>query len=334
MSDYPGVVGSAGGHFTMRAARTALASLTAVMLAMPAHAAEKKPNAPKIPGWVGTRNLVPAPPEGAKPATTSSVPLKAAPAGQCVALPRTRSGAPPFAPGEQLVYDIDVVGVRAGKMTFEVLQKIGRGSSAEYPVRVRAQSNTFFDKVRKVNAEIVTNLRARDLSPSRFHEDLTEGPISRTADVVFSDTDKTVDITWQSKNGAKGHHRHKYQQDALDYVGGIFKFRALNLKVGQEVCFEAYAMRRLWRVTGMVEAREQITTPAGVFNAFHFKGKAVRLGGSKLEREFHIWISDDERRLPVAAMGIIDLGPVRATLTDVVRSDFKTAGAKPGSMSW
>lgn len=321
----------------MRAAPFAFAALllsTPLFAAEPAAKTPPPASRPQVPNWLGGVLPGPAQAEGAKPSTAQSVPLKAAAPGTCVALPPIRSGPPPFEPGEKLTYDVDVVGVRAGKMTFEVLPKVGRGSRAEYPLRVRAQSNTFFDKIRKVNAEIITNLRARDLSPTRFHEDLTEGPLSRTADVTFSEKDRMVEIKWRSKKGATGRHRRKYEHDALDYVGGIFKFRGINLRVGQELCFDAYAMRRMWRVTGKVEAREKITTPAGVFTAFHLKGTAVRLGPGNVKREFHIWISDDERRLPVAAMGIIDLGPVRATLTDVVRSDFESAAARPGSMSW
>ncbi|MFN7131098.1 MAG: DUF3108 domain-containing protein [Myxococcales bacterium] len=322
----------------MRAHRFAAAALALLLLAGTAVAAEKAKDGPGLPRILG-RGLLPPPgtqPAPSAPATQGEPAVEAAPANleACAPLPRIRSGPPPFAAGEVLQYDIDVVGVRAGKLSFEVLPKVGTGSAAEYPLRARAQSNTFFDKVRKVNSEIVTHLRARDLHPRVFHEDLTEGTMSRTADVTFSDKEKLVNIEWKTKSGASGRSKHTYSADALDYVGGIYFFRGLNLKVGQSICFESYAMRRMWHVTGVVEAREQITTPAGVFNAFHLKGKARRLGGAPLEREFHIWISDDERRLPVAAMGIIDLGPVRATLVEVNRGDYKTAAARPGNLSW
>lgn len=256
-----------------------------------------------------------------------------APKGACARLPKPRSGPHPFPVGEVLGYDIDVMGVRAGKMSFEVLPRQGRGAKAELPVRVRAQSNTFFNKVRKVDAEATSTLKARDLRPVRFHEDLHEDDKHRIGDVEFQPHKNVVQIAWRSDKRA-GSARNEMGADALDYVGAIYLFRAIPMKIGQEFCFDVYAMRRMWRLEGKVEAREHVSTPAGEFDAFHISGVATRIGNARLKREVHVWISDDERRLPLAAMGVIDLGPVRAVLNSVERADFKSEAARPGNLEW
>ncbi|MGI5864031.1 MAG: DUF3108 domain-containing protein [Myxococcales bacterium] len=256
-----------------------------------------------------------------------------APAGACAMLPKPRSGPPPFSPGELLSYDIDVMGVRAGTMSFEVLPAQGRGKKAVLPVRVRAESNTFFNKVRKVKAELVSYLRAKDLRPDRFHEDLREDNRHRIGDVDFERDKKLVKIAWRTGQRT-GSARNEIRADALDYIGAIYLFRAIPLSIGQTFCFDVYAMRRMWRVEGKVEAREHVSTPAGEFDAFHLSGVATRIGGSPLKREVHVWISDDAMRLPLAAMGVIDLGPVRAVLSSVARPDFKSSAARPSKMEW
>ncbi len=256
-----------------------------------------------------------------------------APAGACAMLPKPRSGPHPFSSGELLGYDIDVMGVRAGTMSFEVLPAVGRGAKAELPVRVRAESNTFFNKVRKVKAELISYLRAKDLRPDRFHEELHEDNRHRIGDVGFKRDKKVVQIAWRSGQRT-GSARNEIRADALDYIGAIYLFRAIPLSIGQTFCFDVYAMRRMWRLEGKVEAREHVSTPAGEFDTFHISGLATRIGGSKLSREVHVWISDDEMRLPIAAMGVIDLGPVRAVISDVARPDFKSAAARPGKMEW
>jgi hypothetical protein len=49
----------------------------------------------------------------------------------------------------------------------------------------------------------------------------------------------------------------------------------------------------------------------------------------------HVWISDDERRLPLAALGMIDLGAVRATLKGVSRPGEKNTRAEnKGNLKW
>jgi hypothetical protein len=271
--------------------------------------------------------------EPAQPATAPEIVFPPA-AGACPALPKPRSGPPPFPAGEKLGYDVDVMGVRAGKMDFDVLPWRGRGSSAQIPIRVRVESNTFFRKVRKVKGEVVTHLRGRDLRPSSFEEDLHEGEIDRNVRVSFPETgEKFVKVEWKSNRG-NGRTKNGYANDALDYLGAIYLFRAMPLRIGDSFCFDVYALRKMWRVEGRVESLEQVSTPAGEFDAFHLSGVAVRVGGSPMKREVHVWVSNDAYRLPVAAIGIVDLGPVRATLASVSRQDLKSAPARPDSLQW
>jgi hypothetical protein len=259
-------------------------------------------------------------------------PFVAAAAGECPALPKPRAGPPPFPPGETLGYDVDVMGARAGKMVIEVLPAQGKGASAEIPVRVRAESNMFFKKLRKMKAEAVSRLQARDLHPKIFREDLVEGALSRVADVTFARGEKVVDIEW--RGSTQGRSRNGFANDALDYLGSFFLFRAIPLKIGQTFCFDAYAMRRMWRVQGQVEAKEHLSTPAGEFDALHLSGSASRVGGSPSKREVHLWISDDEYRLPVAALGASELGPIRAVLSRIDRKDLKREPSNPSSLEW
>ena len=55
---------------------------------------------------------------------------------------------------------------------------------------------------------------------------------------------------------------------------------------------------------------------------------AVRLDKPTQKREMHVWISDDARRLPLVAVGTIDLGAVRATLTAYSRPGEKQKRAE------
>jgi len=66
-----------------------------------------------------------------------------------------------------------MMGAKAGRMTFEVLAPTAH--NIEIPVRVKAESNSFFTKIRKTRAEIVSYLRVSTLRPTRFHEDLSKG---------------------------------------------------------------------------------------------------------------------------------------------------------------
>jgi len=84
-----------------------------------------------------------------------------------------------------------------------------------------------------------------------------------------------------------------------------------------------------------VEGREHVSLPVGEFEAWHLSGVAVKLDDIRQQRGIHIWLSDDSRRLPLAALGVIDLGAIRATLTAYNRPGDKRARAEnKGNIKW
>ena len=126
-----------------------------------------------------------------------------------------------------------------------------------------------------------------------------------------------------------------FSADGLDVAGAIYLMRQLPLKAGLPICFDAYGIRRMWRTWGKVVGKEHVSLPVGEFEAWHIAGEAARVDIPNLRREIHVWVSDDPRRLPLAALGAIDLGAVRATLTAFNRPGEKSGKAEnKGNIKW
>jgi hypothetical protein len=66
-----------------------------------------------------------------------------------------------------------------------------------------------------------------------------------------------------------------------------------------------------------MRAKETIDTPVGRFPSLRFEGEAVRLDDPKVKRTALVWVSDDERRLPLAAIGEVRGKTVRAQLVSM-----------------
>ena len=268
-------------------------------------------------------------------AAAPQVAMQALPAfPACAPLPALVPGPFPFPATEKLTFDVDVTGASAATMSMELLPRKGRGEAAVQPILLQARTNTFFDKVRKVQARIVSELDARALTARRLHEDIEQNGRAFRHDAAFSPAERRVDVVWSSARGAGGRLSWPTDGAALDYLGAFYFFRALPLKVGEAFCFDVLAMRRLWRVEGTVAGREHASTPAGEFDVLHLSGRATRHDKPADVRELHLWLSDDARRLPVAAMGVIDLGTLRAVLSGVRRPDLQREAARPTGMEW
>jgi len=79
---------------------------------------------------------------------------------------------------------------------------------------------------------------------------------------------------------------------------------ALRLRCCHEpaLCVEVFAGRKVWQFTGQIKAKEAIDTPVGRFPAVRFE---VRRAPRRCEGQARRprLVSDDERRLPLVAIG-------------------------------
>jgi hypothetical protein len=241
---------------------------------------------------------------------------------ECVGLPALQLPLA-FTEGESLDFKLDAMGAEAGTMTMKVLPP----KEGQLPIQVEAQTNTFFAKIRRVKGLATSYMHPKTLRPSRYTEDTTENEVHKTADVRFKAADQSVAIAY-TVGKASGSHQYRYVHGGLDVAGAIYMMRQLQLKEGASLCFDVYGIRRLWRMDAKVEGKEHVSLPLGEFDAWHLAGVAVRLDDHRVRREIHVWISADERRLPLVAVGSIDLGAVRATLTAVTSPGAKRRKAQ------
>jgi hypothetical protein len=110
----------------------------------------------------------------------------------------------------------------------------------------------------------------------------------------------------------------------------LYLLRAQPMKVGQKICLEAYGGRKMWKVDGAIAARETIDTPLGRFPTVRIDMAATRIDDANIRRAAHVWISDDDRRLPLVALGEARGKTIRAQLIDTNQLPRKRAqGADP-----
>jgi hypothetical protein len=265
-----------------------------------------------------------------EPASVPKRPLTPVPTdAQCPALgPALRP--PPFRPGETLEFDVDALGARAASLVMRVRPARPDG---RWVVEIEVETNSFFSKVRQVKGVGRSTLDPRTLRPVEYREETLENGVQRTAQVGFARAHEVtlVDTT----EGRVSRVAFRSGNDVSDVVGAIPLLRSIPLSVGRTVCFDAYGVRRLWRVWGSVVGKEHVSLPVGEFDAWHFVGEAARLDQPTVRREIHLWVTDDARRLPLAAIGVIDLGAVRATLKAYQRPFERGGKAEPrGNLTW
>jgi hypothetical protein len=107
-----------------------------------------------------------------------------------------------------------------------------------------------------------------------------------------------------------------------DYNAFLVALRAWEGKPGTAVSAEVLRSRYLWHVDATIHGKEQLHTALGDFPALRIDGHTYKLGrdDQKLpgndERDFTVWISDDDGRVPLEVKAKTDYGDVEMTIVD------------------
>jgi uncharacterized protein DUF3108 len=217
-----------------------------------------------------------------------------------------------FTAGEVLLYKLDAVGAEVG--TFEVRVEAPPPAErlrAAAQLSSRAKTNAFMaTNVGRYDA-YATALIAHDFTPLRYREDVDENELHRGIELVFPPQDGTLTVK-ATTNGEPEPYTVQADEGVRDLISTLYLLRLLSMN--QPVCLEVFASRKVWKLTGEMAAKETIDTPVGRFPTLRFDGQAVRLDDAKVRRAAHLWVSDDQRRLPLVALGDVRGKTIRAQL--------------------
>lgn len=214
----------------------------------------------------------------------------------------------PFAPGERLTYAISWTVVPAGTAVLEVLPVETKNGAPVLRFRGTAQSNSFVDAFYKVRTSIDSetdfNL-SRDL---RYHSDQHEGSFHKEAVVEFNwDLSRAV----RSIRGETRHELFIWPPRAYDPLSMLFYFRTQPLVTGLSFEGPVTDGKKFVQGRATVGPVETVRTKAGEFRAFRVEPQVSEVGGvfrKSPGAKLTIWISDDERRLPVKVQSEVVVG--------------------------
>ncbi len=99
-----------------------------------------------------------------------------------------------------------------------------------------------------------------------------------------------------------------------DAASMMYFFRAFDLKVGQKLESDVFVSKKVWKLEVEVLGKEKVKVPAGTFDTLKIKPKVSLNGQAQKKGEMTIWVTDDDRKIPVKMQSEIPLGTVNAVL--------------------
>jgi hypothetical protein len=219
----------------------------------------------------------------------------------------------PFRAGESLRFSVQYGFIHAGSAWLEVPEVVDWNGSPSWRLVARAESNGFFDKMYRVRNRIESVWDRDGRFSWRYFEDRHEGHYTANDTMVFDTTAHSV----RYKNG----QTFPIPSVVQDALSAFYYTRFQALPLGGSIVFDYHASRKSLPLEVRVLGRETVRVPAGKFDCIVIEPVLKAGGIFKNNGRLVIWLTNDERRMPVLMKSKVMIGSISVVLQD----------AKPGT---
>jgi hypothetical protein len=240
----------------------------------------------------------------------------------------------PFEGGERAVYRASWNGISVATAEVSTMSQMIDGRKF-YSVRVEAKTSAALDLFWKMRDTITSTMEAKALAPSRFTFSQRENQKIIDTEAKFDHSTKKWFVHRDERRRVK-----KYEFDeppnVVDPITAVYLARSQDLKVGDHLYFNIFGGKYRYLLDLEVERRERIKISSGSLDAFKIVPRIKNLmkqGYAQRMNEASVWISADERRMPVMLSSWIFVGHVYIERIDdkVGTQALKAAKSDPSS---
>jgi hypothetical protein len=207
----------------------------------------------------------------------------------------------PYENGEQASYKASWNGVPVATAEVQTAPVTVEGKKF-YRVRIDAKTSRGLDLIWKMRDTITSTFDAKSLAPSRFVFSQRENSRAIDTEAKFNQASKK----WSVNRWQEGKKPTVYDFDSnntLDPITAVYLARSVDLKVGENLSFNVFGGRYQYLLELKVEKKEPVELESGaVIEAFKVVPRITNLtkkGYAGRMTEAAVWISADERRMPV-----------------------------------
>ena len=238
----------------------------------------------------------------------------------------------PFEGGEKAVYRTSWNGLISVATAEIYTTSTMLDGKKVYQVRVEAKTSRMLDLIWKMRDTITSTFDAKALAPSHFKFSQREN--AKVIDTVARYNGSTK--SWAVNRQQVGKKPQLYEFDSkntLDPITAVYVARSVDFKVGDRLYFNIFGGRYRYLLELLVERKEPVELESGkvveAYKIIPFIQNTTKGGYAERLNEATIWISADERRLPIKLSSKIAFGSVYMELIQDKHGTQSTA-AEPG----
>jgi hypothetical protein len=223
-----------------------------------------------------------------------------------------------FSPGEVLTYDVTWTIFRAGTVT-STLRSASEGNRNVFEAIATARSEGFVPLLFDVNDVFRATSSPQTLCSEGITKKVNEGHRHKDTQIAFDYSRKQAVLNERDLNQPQAPPKHAESDIppcVEDVVTAFYYLRRQKLEVGHTVELPVNDGSRTQRVIVEVQTREKVQTPMGMFDAIRVEPRVFN-GLLKRKGRMLIWLSDDQRHLPLRVKAMMAVGSITGTLRSV-----------------
>jgi Protein of unknown function (DUF3108) len=188
-----------------------------------------------------------------------------------------------------------------------------------FQVRVEAKTSKVLDLIWKMRDTISSTFDAKALSPSRYTFNQKENSRVINTNARLDPTTKRWSVNRQQV-GKRAKIYEFESQNTLDPITAVYLARSIDFKVGDRLYFKIFGGRYQYLLELFIEKKEPVALESGkTVDAFRVIPRIQNItknGYASRLNDATIWLSADERRVPIKLSSKIVFGSVQLELIE------------------
>jgi len=214
-----------------------------------------------------------------------------------------------FDPGESLQFEVAWQFIVVGYAHMDVAGIVDMKGRKAYHIYTAAKSSSFFDTFYRVRDTNESWIDKESFCSLKYSSRNDEDNRKKDETIDFDQVNHTFTIIESSKTG-------RIPDWVNDVLSALYYVRTQELVVGKDIEVDAHSGDLSWPLVVKVHRREKVTVPAGEFDCFVVE-PVLRIGAGIFQAKGRllVWLTADDKKIPVLMSSKIVVGSVQARLT-------------------
>jgi len=235
---------------------------------------------------------------------------------------------PPLAtPGERMQYSLSLQGVDLATYDLGIGEITELAGKPAIVVQGHAKVRGFASFLANIDDRFTSWVDTTTGRSLRFQADEYASGSKTNVEHAMVDlasrASDTVTVEFHVNDAPARSESQKVSQAVVwDYNAFLLALRTWEGPSGARLALEVFRSRYLWHVEVTIHGKDKLATELGELPALRIDGRTYKLlrngqrAADDAEREFTMWISDDDGRVPLEIKAVTDYGDLRMKIID------------------